>query len=103
MKGFSRRRFLAATGTAAAASAASPLFGLGALSQSPFKISVINDEISADFDHDCYVAAHDFGMQWIELRSMWGKNVIDLSEAEIEDANKILDKYKLQVTDIASP
>jgi sugar phosphate isomerase/epimerase len=42
-------------------------------------------------------------MNWIELRSMWGKNVIDLDAAQIGEANKILEKYKLQVTDIASP
>jgi sugar phosphate isomerase/epimerase len=103
MKEFSRRSFLAGAGAAAALSAAYPLLGMGALSKSPFKISVINDEISADFDHACYVAAHDFEMSWIELRSMWGKNMMDLSETQIDDAIRILDKYKLQVTDIASP
>jgi sugar phosphate isomerase/epimerase len=72
-------------------------------SKSPFRVAVINDEISQDFDHACYVAAHDFGMNWIELRSMWDKNVMDLSEAEIGEAKKILAKYALQVTDIASP
>jgi hypothetical protein len=72
-------------------------------SQSPFKISVINDEISQDFDHSCYVASHDFEMRWIELRSMWDTNVIHLNATQIEVAHKILDRYKLQVTDIASP
>ena len=72
-------------------------------SKSPFKIAVINDEISQDLDHTCYVASHDFGMRWIELRSMWGKNVTELSASQIDDAQKILKKYNLQVTDIASP
>lgn len=72
-------------------------------SKSPFRISVINDEISPDFDHACYVASHDFGMNWIELRSMWGKNVMALSDAEVAESKKILAKYDLQVTDIASP
>jgi sugar phosphate isomerase/epimerase len=72
-------------------------------STSPFKIAVINDEISQDFDHACYVASHDFGMSWIELRSMWGKNVLELSQAQIDEAQKILAKYNLGVTDIASP
>ena len=103
MIGCSRRRFIAATGSAVAAIAARPLLGGAAASHSAFKIAVINDEISQDLDHACYVASHDFGMNWIELRSMWGKNVIDLDAAQIGDANKILDKYKLQVTDIASP
>ncbi|MGC1423237.1 MAG: TIM barrel protein, partial [Terracidiphilus sp.] len=64
---------------------------------------MINDEISQDFDHACYVASHDFGMSWIELRSMWGKNVIDFDSAQVNEAQTILRKYKLQVTDIASP
>ena len=32
-----------------------------AQSTSPFRVSVINDEISQDFDHACHVAAVDFG------------------------------------------
>jgi sugar phosphate isomerase/epimerase len=70
---------------------------------SPFRISVINDEISPDFDHACSVVAHDFGLSWIELRSMWGKNTLALSDAEIAKSKRILAKYNLQVTDIASP
>ena len=103
MKSISRRSFVAGTGLAAAACAARSFMGMAEASKSPFKIAVINDEISQDFDHACYVAAHDFGMSWIELRSMWGKNVTELSEAQIDEARKILAKYSLQVTDIASP
>jgi len=69
----------------------------------PFRLSVINDEISQDFDHSCHVAAKDFGLQWIELRGMWNKNITDLNATEIADARKILEKYQLRVTDIASP
>jgi sugar phosphate isomerase/epimerase len=69
----------------------------------PFRVAVINDEISQDFDHACYVAAHDFGLQWIELRGMWKKNLTELDAAEIKQALDILEKYKLRVTDIASP
>jgi L-ribulose-5-phosphate 3-epimerase len=69
----------------------------------PFRLSVINDEISADFDHACSVVANDFGFQWIELRSMWNKNVTELNAEEVDRSRKILEKYKLRVTDIASP
>jgi sugar phosphate isomerase/epimerase len=69
----------------------------------PFRLAVINDEISADFDHACSVAANDFGLNWIEIRSMWGKNVVDLDADEVDRARKILEKYKLRVTDICSP
>jgi sugar phosphate isomerase/epimerase len=74
-----------------------------AASKSPFKVAVINDEISPDFDHACSVAANEFDMQWIELRSMWGKSIMSLSDDQLADAEKVLAKYKLQVTDIASP
>jgi sugar phosphate isomerase/epimerase len=103
MTSFSRRNFLAAAGAIGVVAAARPLFAASAAQVSPFRVAVINDEISQDFDHACAVAANDFGMHWIELRSMWDKNVTELSEAQIADALKILAKYHLQVTDIASP
>ncbi len=103
MTGISRRHFLRDVATSTAACAVSPLFSMALASKPPFRISVINDEISQDFDRACFVAAHDFGMSWIELRSMGGKNVTQLSDNEINDAQKILAKYNLRVTDIASP
>ena len=103
MRSISRRNFLAGAGVAAAACAAHPLICMAEVSKSPFKIAVINDEISQDFDHACYVASHDFGMNWIELRSMWGKNVTELTASQIGHAQEILNKYNLKVTDIASP
>ncbi len=69
----------------------------------PFRVAVINDEISQDFDHACSVTAHDFGLEWIELRSMWKKNVTALDANELAEAERILAKYNLRVTDIASP
>ena len=39
----------------------------------PFRLSVINDEISPDFDHACSVAANDFGLQWIEIAQHVGQ------------------------------
>jgi sugar phosphate isomerase/epimerase len=49
------------------------------------------------------VAAKDFGMQWVELRTMWGKNIVDLNAEDISRVQAILAKYNLRVTDIASP
>jgi L-ribulose-5-phosphate 3-epimerase len=95
----SRRDFFAGLG-AAGAFAAVPRIARAAC---PFRVAVINDEISQDFDHACYVASHDFGLLWIELRGMWGKNITELDAAEIKKAIGILQKYKLRVTDIASP
>jgi sugar phosphate isomerase/epimerase len=71
--------------------------------KSPFRVSVINDEITQDFGRACEIASHEFGMEWIELRGMWNKNLLHLDAKEIEEGRRILEKYKLRVTDIASP
>jgi sugar phosphate isomerase/epimerase len=70
---------------------------------SPFRVGVINDEISQDFGRSCEVAAREFGMQWIELRGMWNKNIVNLDSKDIAEAQRVLKKYELRVTDIASP
>jgi sugar phosphate isomerase/epimerase len=93
-----RREFLlgmAATGAAAALRAQR--------TSCAFRLAVINDEISQDFDHACAVAAKEFGLGWIELRAMWNKNVTDLDSQEVAESQRILKKYNLRVTDIASP
>ena len=98
----SRRDFLA--GAAAIGTAAVMPRALRAASAScPFRVAVINDEISQDFDHACSVTANDFGLQWIEIRGMWNKNITALDANELAEAKRILAKYNLRVTDIASP
>jgi sugar phosphate isomerase/epimerase len=71
--------------------------------KSPFRIAVINDEITQDFGRACEIACQHFGMKWIELRSLWDKNVVNLDAREVAEAQRILKKNDLQVTDSASP
>ena len=99
----SRRQFLA--GLAAAAASGIPAFARSRPERfpSPFRVSVITDEISQDFGHACDVAANEFGMSWVELRGLWGKNLLSLDAKEIAEARRILEKHALRVTDIASP
>lgn len=96
-----RREFLAGM-AAVTFSAASSRFAL-AQSMASFRVSVINDEISQDFGHACEIAAREFGMGWIELRSMWKKNIVNLDEKEVAEARRIIEKHQLRVSDIASP
>src|SRR2546421_5449380 len=42
------------------------------------------------------VASKEFGMEWIELRGMWNKNLLKLDAKEIEEARRILEKNKLR-------
>jgi sugar phosphate isomerase/epimerase len=102
MPTITRRTFLAGSVVTAMASL-HPMAAIAGTFKSSFKVAVINDEISSDFDHACQIASQEFGLEWIELRSMWDKSLIDLTSAQIEEARKILSKYGLRVTDIASP
>lgn len=114
--GISRRDFIAAGvgmlgATAATFGACAPLVsksqspGLGKsrLAKSPFRISVITDEISQDFGHACEVASQQFGMGWVEIRGLWKKNIANLDDNEIAETLSVLEKNNLRVTDIASP
>jgi L-ribulose-5-phosphate 3-epimerase len=98
-----RREFLAGI-VALTAAGATPRFMAQTDSNSPlFRVAVINDEISQDFGHACEVASRDFGLQWIELRGMWKKNIVNLDEKEVAETRRILEKFQLKVTDVASP
>ena len=71
--------------------------------KSPFRIAVINDELGQDFGRSCELASREFGMEWIELRGMWNKNILNLDSKEVAEARRVIEKYRLCVTDIASP
>jgi sugar phosphate isomerase/epimerase len=100
MRHLSRREFVSG---AAGACAAFLLAPRAFAADAKFKVGVISDEISQDFDRACYVIAKDFGLHWVELREVWGKNLQVISDAQIAEVQKILAKYRLQVTDIGSP
>jgi sugar phosphate isomerase/epimerase len=112
MSALTRRKFIAGAGAVVAATgvATIPLsvFSQGKKSavpqwKSPFRVAVITDEITQDFDKACFVASSEFGMQWVEVRELWNKNLMNLTSTEIAEAQRILKKYQLRVTDIASP
>jgi L-ribulose-5-phosphate 3-epimerase len=68
-----------------------------------FKLSVLTDEITQDFGHALEVAAKEFGLGFVEIRAMWGKNIMALDDKEIAEARRLLEKYRLRVSSIASP
>jgi L-ribulose-5-phosphate 3-epimerase len=98
-----RRQFLAGMVAMTAAGATSKFMAQTTSSSPVFRVAVINDEISQDFGHACEVASRDFGLQWIELRGMWKKNIVNLDEKEVAEARRVLEKFQLKVTDVASP
>src|SRR6188472_304894 len=60
------------------------------------------DEISDDSSEQCKVAA-GLGLHYVEVRSAWGINILDLDAAELDTLRQTLAEYGLSVSSIGSP
>ena len=60
------------------------------------------DEISPDVDEQVNTLARE-GMRWLDLRSAWGKNVLDLSHEELAAFKASIDAAGIRVSSIGSP
>ncbi|MGQ9635696.1 MAG: sugar phosphate isomerase/epimerase family protein [Bryobacteraceae bacterium] len=65
-------------------------------------IAAITDEFSPDLETACAAMA-SVGMRGAELRVLWGKNIMDLTDEELVRAKSILDAHGLEAIGIASP
>lgn len=66
------------------------------------RLGAITDEFSAD-PETAAAAMREAGLETAELRMLWGRNVLDLSDAELDRALLLLEKQRLVVDCIASP
>ena len=94
MSVISRRKFVGAMAAVSATAAGHKAFGFAGTQR--FKVAVITDEITQDFDHACSVASKDFGMHWVELRAMWGKSLMVLDDAQLAEVEKTLAKLLIE-------
>jgi sugar phosphate isomerase/epimerase len=60
------------------------------------------DEISDDFSLQCKVAS-DLGLRYVEIRSAWGTNILDLDTDQLSKLRETLAEYGLKVSSIGSP
>ena len=67
-----------------------------------FKIGVIGDEVSQDFQTVVDVSK-EFNLDSIEIRSVWDKAPQELTKNDIDQMKRILDKTGLQIIGVASP
>ena len=65
-------------------------------------LSGFADEISPDFTEQCEVAS-GLGLKYLEVRSAWDVNILDLSPGRLATIKKTLAAYGLQVSSIGSP
>jgi sugar phosphate isomerase/epimerase len=67
-----------------------------------FPIAAITDEFTSDFECALESMA-SVGMTGAELRMLWGKNVVDLSDDELDRAIGIARRHGMEIVSIASP
>ncbi|MGA5298967.1 sugar phosphate isomerase/epimerase family protein [Nucisporomicrobium flavum] len=60
------------------------------------------DEISPDFTEQCRVAA-GLGLRYVELRSAWDVNILDLDSERLDTMKATLAGHDLEVSSIGSP
>lgn len=65
-------------------------------------VAVITDEFSQDFERVCATAA-ELGIPELEIRTAWGKNVLDMSDREIVDLKSTADRHGRRFICVASP
>jgi len=66
------------------------------------RLSAITDEISTDLAHALDVMS-EYDCTGAELRNLWGANISNLSDAQVDDARKLLDQRRMEVVCLASP
>jgi L-ribulose-5-phosphate 3-epimerase len=67
-----------------------------------FRVAAITDEFSPDIEKSTDSMA-EIGMTGAELRMLFGKNIIDLTDAELDRAKEICLGKGLEIISIASP
>jgi sugar phosphate isomerase/epimerase len=65
-------------------------------------LSGFSDEISPDFTEQCRVAA-DLGLKYVEVRSAWNVNILDLDAGQLAVMQRTLAEHDLQVSSLGSP
>ena len=67
-----------------------------------FFVSAFSDEYAENFEVQCQ-ALTSFGIEYMEMRGVNGKNVSVLTNCEIKEAKNILVDYGIKVSSIGSP
>lgn len=67
-----------------------------------YKLGIITDELTDDLEQALdFIAEYSLG--YCELRQLWHKNIMNLSQEELARAKQLVEKHHLQVAAIASP
>ena len=67
------------------------------------RIAAITDEFSPDPERPRYDAMKGIGMTGAELRVVWGKNIMNLTDDELRQVKRMATDHGMEVISIASP
>src|SRR5215469_4459524 len=67
-----------------------------------FKLGVITDEVTQDFEK-ALLWAKGYGLKWVELRFVWNKYVTEFAADDIARAKELLAMYEMEVAVVDSP
>ncbi len=67
-----------------------------------FRLGIITDEVSQDFDF-AVKFAKDHGLECVELRSAWEKNPFQYDDADFDKIAEIIKKYDMEMVCVSSP
>ena len=71
-------------------------------SRRPIRLAAITDEFSPDLEV-ALDAMHSVGMTGVELRTIGGRNIVDLSDSEIDRIAAVARAREMEIVSIASP
>src|SRR5690606_25238610 len=66
------------------------------------RLGIITDEVSDD-PHEACALIKEWRLAVIELRTAWGKNLLELGEEELDRVERAVKEHSLEVVGIASP
>jgi L-ribulose-5-phosphate 3-epimerase len=97
-----RRKFVAAAAGTGAVLLTRSRIPAHAADLSQFKLGVISDEITQDLEQ-ALIWARGYGLNWVELRLVWGKYVTEFTTDDVKRAQDLMAKYNIRVSVVDSP
>lgn len=67
-----------------------------------FKLGIITDELTDKLE-EALVFISSYKLHWCELRELWGKNLMNSPQSDLDRAKQLIQQHKLEVSDIGSP
>jgi L-ribulose-5-phosphate 3-epimerase len=66
-----------------------------------YKIGTITDQVSMNFEYALNFIK-ELGLEYIEIHALWNKNIEELTDDEVAEAKRLVNKYGLKVSIISS-